>query len=106
MLPHPAESQTDTVSFTKRRKKRTGPINKIRTSRTIRNNRRRLFCITRCNYGEERQDGKNRARRPKTQQQLRKEKTTHAKYGRTIKPNISRIIQKRPRPNLDIRSRP
>ena len=54
MLPHPAESQTDTVPFTKRRKKRTGPTNKIRTPRTIRNNRRRLFCITRCNYGKER----------------------------------------------------
>ena len=96
MLPHPAESQTDTVPFTKRRKKRTGPTNKIRTPRTIRNNRRRLFCITRCNYGKERPDGKNRARRPKTQRQLRKEKATHAKYGRTIKSNISRTIQKRP----------
>ena len=67
MLTHPAESQTDTVPFTKRCKKRTGPINKIRTPRTTRNNRRRLFCITRSNYGKERQDGKNRARRPKTQ---------------------------------------
>ena len=89
MLPHPAESQTNTIPFTKRCKKRTGPINKIRTSGTIRNNRRRLFRIARCNYGKERQDGKNRARRPKTQRQLRKEKATHAKYGRTIKPNIS-----------------
>ena len=51
-------------------KKRTGPTNKIRTSRTTRNNRRRLFPITRSNYGKERPGSKNRARRPKTQRQL------------------------------------
>ena len=66
---------------------------KVRTSRTTRNNRRRLFRITRSNYGKERQDSKNRARRPKTQRQLYKEKTTYAKYGRITKSNISRTIQ-------------
>ena len=68
--------------------------------------RRRLFRITRSNYGEKRQDSENCARRPKTQRQLRKEKATHAKYGRTIKPNIHRTIQEQPRSNLDICSRP
>ena len=52
--------------------------------------------MTRCNYGKGRQDGKNRARRPKTQRQLRKEKATNAKYGRTIKTKVNRTIQKRP----------
>ena len=56
MLRNSTKRQTDTVSFTKRRKKRTGPINKIRTSRTTRKSRRRLFRITRSNHGEKRQN--------------------------------------------------
>ena len=93
MLPNPTKSQTDTVPFTKRCKKRTTPSNKIRTSRTTRNSRIGLFRITRTNYGEKRQDSENCIECPKTQQQLCEEKTTHAKYGRSFEPNICRIIQ-------------
>ena len=35
-----------------------------------------------------------------------KKKTAHAKYGRITKPNIHRVINKQPRPNLDIRDKP
>ena len=47
-----------------------------------------------------------RIRRPKTQRQLREEKTTHTKHGGTVESNIRRTIQKRSRSNLDIRNRP
>ena len=71
-----------------------------------RNSRRRLLRVTRSNYGKKRQDRENRIRRPKTQRQLREEKTTHAKHGGTIESNIRRTIQERPRSNLDFRNRP
>ena len=64
MLPHPIESQTNTISPTEGREKRSRPINKIRTFRKTENTRRRLFCITRSNDGKERQNGKNCTRHP------------------------------------------
>ena len=105
MLPYPTESKTETVPPTKRRKKRTRLANKIRTPRKTRNNRRRLFRITRSNYGEKRQNGEHRTRCPQTQQRLCEETTTHAKHGGITEPNIRRIIQERPRPSLDSRNR-
>ena len=62
-------------------KKRTEPINRIRTPRKTRNNRRRLLCITRSKHGKELQIRQNRIRRQKTERQLHKEKTTYAEHG-------------------------
>ena len=52
-----------------------------------------MFCITRSNYGEIRQDSENRIGCPKTQRQLCEEKTTHAKHIWITEPNTCRIIQ-------------
>ena len=93
MLPNPSKSQTDTVPFTKRCKKLTRPIYKMRTSRTITNSRGRVFRNTRSNYSEKRQDSENRIGRPKSQRQLCEEKTKHAKDGRITEPKICRTIQ-------------
>ena len=62
MLSHTTKSQTITISPPERCKERTRPPNKIRTPRKTRNNRRRLFRITRSNYGKERQASRNRTR--------------------------------------------
>ena len=43
--------------------------------------RRRMFCITRSNYGKKRQNRQNRIRRQKMERQLHKEKTTYAEHG-------------------------
>ena len=64
MLPHPTENQTNTISPTEGREKRTRPFIKIQTFRKPGNNRIRLFSITRSNYGKERQNGKSRTLRP------------------------------------------
>ena len=60
VLPNTTKSTTNTVPSTRRRKKRSRPINKIRTFTKIRNNRRRLFRIPRCSYGTKGQNGQNR----------------------------------------------
>ena len=52
VLPNTTKSTTITVPSTRGRKKRNRPINKFRTFTKIRNNRRRLFRIPRCNYGK------------------------------------------------------
>ena len=54
MLPHTTKSQTNTIPSPERRKQRTKSTNKVRTPRKTRNKRRRLFCITRSIYREER----------------------------------------------------
>ena len=59
VLPNTTKSTTNTVPSTRRRKKRIRPINKIRTFTKIKNNRRRLFRIPRCNYGKKNKAVKN-----------------------------------------------
>ena len=56
MLPYPTKSQTNTIPPTEKRDKRTRPTNKVRTPWKIRNNWKRLFRITRSNYGAVRKD--------------------------------------------------
>ena len=53
MLPYLTENQTNTMSPTTGPESRTRPIIIIRTPRETRNSRRRLFRITRINYGQD-----------------------------------------------------
>ena len=59
MLSHSTKSQTVTIPLTTRREKRIKTTNRIRTPWETRDTWRRLFCITRSNYGKEGQNSKN-----------------------------------------------